>query len=219
MLRILLYTSALLLPVIADHGKTTRYWDCCKPSCSWKGKAPVTMPVHTCNKDDQWDWNADLANACGGGDAFACSNTSPWVGENDVAYGFAAVKLAGKGEDQTCCSCYELKFTTTSIAGKTMIVQAINTGGDLGQNHFDLTIPGGGVGLFDACTKQFNGAPLGDQYGGYHNRNDCYSLPDAWRGGCLFRFDWFQNADNPEMEFNEIACPKSLIDRSGCART
>ncbi|CAE6439056.1 unnamed protein product [Rhizoctonia solani] len=27
-----------------------------------------------------------------------------------------------------------------------MIVQATNTGGDLGNNHFDLMVPGGGVG-------------------------------------------------------------------------
>jgi len=44
-----------------------------------------------------------------------------------------------------------------------MIVQATNTGGDLGSNHFDLMIPGGGVGLFDGCSRQygsFNGVSL-----------------------------------------------------------
>lgn len=40
-----------------------------------------------------------------------------------------------------------LTFTSTSIAGKKMIVQATNTGGDLSEGQFDLAIPGGGVGI------------------------------------------------------------------------
>ncbi|CAF4871674.1 unnamed protein product, partial [Rotaria sp. Silwood2] len=30
------------------NGVTTRYWDCCKASCGWTGKASVTNPVKTC---------------------------------------------------------------------------------------------------------------------------------------------------------------------------
>lgn len=33
-------------------------------------------------------------------------------------------------ETDWCCGCYELKFTTGPIAGKTMVVQAQNTGYD-----------------------------------------------------------------------------------------
>ena len=47
---------------------------------------------------------------------------------------------------------HRLTFTSTSIAGKKMIVQATNTGADLAQGQFDLAIPGGGVGI---CTLQF----------------------------------------------------------------
>jgi hypothetical protein len=36
-----------------------------------------------------------------------------------------------------------------------MIVQATNVGADVGEGQFDLAIPGGGVGLFNACTKQW----------------------------------------------------------------
>jgi hypothetical protein len=32
-------------------GITTRYWDCCKPSCAWPGKAKVYRPVETCYKN------------------------------------------------------------------------------------------------------------------------------------------------------------------------
>ena len=48
-----------------------------------------------------------------------------------------------------------LTFTSTSIAGKKMIVQATNVGADVGEGQFDLAIPGGGVGLFNACTDQW----------------------------------------------------------------
>jgi hypothetical protein len=36
-----------------------------------------------------------------------------------------------------------------------MIVQATNVGSDVGEGQFDLAIPGGGVGLFNACTAQW----------------------------------------------------------------
>ena len=36
-------------------GTTTRYWDCCKPSCAWPGKAELASgsnPVTTCDIKD-----------------------------------------------------------------------------------------------------------------------------------------------------------------------
>ncbi|PNP54860.1 hypothetical protein THARTR1_04549 [Trichoderma harzianum] len=113
-----------------------------------------------------------------------------------------------------------LTFTSTSITGKQMIIQVTNTGGDLENNHFDLAIPGGGVGMFpQGCQSQFDGAWMGDTYGGYQNRNDCYNLPEGqFRDGCFFRFDWFQNAQNPTVEFHEVSCPQAMIDRTHCGR-
>jgi hypothetical protein len=35
-----------------------------------------------------------------------------------------------------------LTFTSGPVKGKRMIVQTTNTGGDLGQNHFDIAMPG-----------------------------------------------------------------------------
>ena len=69
-----------------------------------------------------------------------CSSQSPWAVSDSLAYGFAAVNIAGGSESSWCCTCYELTFTSTSIAGKKMIVQATNTGGDLGSNQFDLAV-------------------------------------------------------------------------------
>lgn len=39
-----------------------------------------------------------------------------------------------------------LDFTSGPVTGKSMIVQVTNTGNDLGDNQFDLAIPGGGQG-------------------------------------------------------------------------
>ncbi|CAD0101116.1 unnamed protein product [Aureobasidium mustum] len=203
----------------AETGKTTRYWDCCKGSCAWPGKADVSAPITTCDKNDNPLTDANTASACDGGSAYMCSDQSPWAVSEDLAYGFAAANIAGGSEESWCCSCYKLTFTTTSIAGKTMIVQATNTGGDLGSNQFDLAIPGGGVGIFNACTDEWN-APSsgwGAQYGGI-STNTCSAFPKALQPGCGFRFDWFENADNPEMEFERVECPAAITAKSGCKR-
>ncbi|KAH8588515.1 family 45 glycosyl hydrolase [Bisporella sp. PMI_857] len=207
---------------MADSGVTTRYWDCCKPSCAWNDKAQVSEPVRTCNKQDQWFSPRDpnRQSACNGGDAFTCSNNSPWAVNDQLAYGFAAAKLVGKGEKEWCCACYELTFTSTSIRGKKMIVQVTNTGGDLNNNQFDLAIPGGGVGGFpQGCAAQFNSAYMGNAYGGYTSRDQCNILPAGqFCSACFFRFDWFQNADNPAVHFREVSCPRAMIDRTGCGK-
>ncbi|RAQ99170.1 glycoside hydrolase family 45 protein [Stemphylium lycopersici] len=202
-------------------GKTTRYWDCCKGSCAWSGKANVNKPIKTCDKSD--NPIADLAakNACdNGGTAYMCTDQSPWAVNDNLAYGFAAVKLAGKSESDWCCACYELTFTSGPVSGKKMVVQTTNTGGDLGNNHFDLAIPGGGIGIFNACTAQW-GAPAngwGQQYGGISKRSDCDSFPAKLKPGCQWRFDWFKNADNPSISFKEVTCPKELTAKTGCVR-
>lgn len=91
----------------AARGVTTRYWDCCKPSCAWSGKAQVSQPVKTCNIQDQYLNGDNVASACDGGSAYTCSNQGPWAENDGLAYGFAAVKLARKSERDWCCACYK----------------------------------------------------------------------------------------------------------------
>jgi hypothetical protein len=57
-------------------GKTTRYWDCCKGSCGWAGKASVNKPITSCDKNDNPLSNMAAKNACdtGGGEAYMCTN-------------------------------------------------------------------------------------------------------------------------------------------------
>lgn len=88
-------------------GATTRYWDCCKGSCSWSGKADVSAPVTTCDKSDSPLTDADTQSACDGGTAYMCSDQSPWAVNDTMAYGFAAVNIAGGSEESWCCSCYK----------------------------------------------------------------------------------------------------------------
>lgn len=149
-----------------------------------------------------------------------CSDQSPWAVTDDLAYGYAAVNIAGGSESSWCCACYELTFTSTALAGKKMIVQATNTGGDLGSNQFDLAMPGGGVGIFNGCTTEF-GAPSsgwGSQYGGVSSATDCSTFPAALQAGCNFRFGWFEGADNPTVDFKQVECPAALTKSTGCKR-
>ena len=99
-----------------------------------------------------------------------------------------------------------------------MIVQATNIGYDLSNNHFDIAIPGGGQGIFQGCNNQYIGFVGGQRYGGVQTIQECYKLPVAMRQGCLWRFTWFQNADNPNIIFKSITCPKILTDISLCKR-
>ncbi|CAD5223374.1 unnamed protein product [Bursaphelenchus okinawaensis] len=204
-------------------GKTTRYWDCCKSSCSWPGKATLSQgPVSECDVSDKpLNDDGNTQSGCDGGSAYVCSTQQPWAINDTTSYGFAAVNIAGQSESDWCCSCYELTFTSTAVSGKKFVVQATNTGGDLGDNQFDLMIPGGGVGIFNGCTAQW-GAPSqgwGAQYGGVSAESDCSQLPSALQPGCKWRFDWFQNADNPTMTFKRVKCPAEIIAKTNCVRS
>ncbi|RFU30056.1 hypothetical protein B7463_g6291, partial [Scytalidium lignicola] len=207
----------------SGSGTTTRYWDCCKASCAWPGKASLASgsnPVSSCDANDNPITNYNAVSGCNGGSTYMCSNQSPWAVSEDLAYGFAATSIAGGSEASWCCACYQLTFTSGPVAGKQMIVQSTNTGGDLGSNQFDLAMPGGGFGIFNGCTAEW-GTPStgwGQQYGGISSRSQCDAFPDHLKPGCYWRFDWFQNADNPSVTFQQVTCPAALTAKSGCVR-
>lgn len=110
--------------------------DCCKPSCGWD-KGGVTAPVKTCDVNDQPLSDMNAQSGCNGGSAYMCSDQSPWAISDTLAYGFAAVSSSNPA---SCCACYQLTFTSTALAGKKMIVQATNTGGDVASTQFDLAV-------------------------------------------------------------------------------
>jgi len=198
-------------------GVTTRYWDCCKPSCAWSANVNAAAPVQTCAKDGVSILDVNTQSACNGGSAYVCNNQQPFV-VNDVGYGFAAAAFSGQGLPQYCCTCYNLTFTSGPITGKHMIVQVTNTGSDVGGTQFDIMIPGGGVGIYNGCQSQW-GAPStgwGAQYGGVSSDSDCSTLPTQLQAGCHFRFGWYQNSNNPSVSFQQVTCPSVLTSKSGC---
>jgi len=214
--------------IAQEHVVTTRYWDCCKPSCGWNGKVSGSNAyVRTCKKDGNSLIIPNAQNVCGGGgdtsqgQSFTCNNNQPWAANDNLAYGFAAATIRGQWEGDLCCACFKLNFVSSPIQGKTMIVQVTNTGADLSgdkNSYFDLAIPGGGVGIFNGCSSQFN-APWdgwGQRYGGVNSRNECNALPAQIRNGCYFRFDWMKGASNPTMTYTRVKCPSELTKITGC---
>jgi hypothetical protein len=143
-----------------------------------------------------------------------------------LAYGYVAKA------NPNCGGCYRIQFTgegqhnvndpgSKLIKGKQMIVKVSNTGSDVAGNQFDLMIPGGGVGQFNACSKQWGTSDLGAQYGGFLTnctgdlaakkecvRTQCMKIPAGpARNGCIWFVDWFHVADNPKFTSQSTSCP------------
>jgi hypothetical protein len=196
-------------------GRTTRYWDSCKASCSWPGKVPSDLlargPVKSCDARGN-RIGSNEQSGCQRGPSYACLDAQPWV-ENGVLHAFAA-------SNQRCCMCYEMILQSGPSSGKRMLVQVTNSGEDLVNDQFDLQFPGGGVGLFDGATSQFPGTPAsawGARYGGVSTIGACAGLPAPLVAGCKLRFT--NLGDNPAVKFRRIACPAALVAKSGCQRT
>jgi hypothetical protein len=159
---------------------------------------------------------------------------------DSLAYGFAASTSVG------CGQCVELSFTgqsnsragdpgSAAVCGKKMIVQIVNTGGIAG-NQFDVMVPGGGVGDFDACSRQWGTSNLGERYGGFmlacQKQSDDYATyrncTKSWcssvfsggdktelLAGCNWLVDWLNVADNPKVKYRQVDCPQEIRSRSG----
>jgi len=123
--------------------------------------------------------------------AYTCFDLAPYAVNDTLAYAFAATH----GATLPCGKCARLQFNGTwsydkrddqhtgeqvsksrvthlALKSKTLIVMANNTG-TVGENHFDIMIPGGGVGAVNCFTEQIGLTPkenpsniLGHQYGG-----------------------------------------------------
>ncbi|KAL5114842.1 hypothetical protein ACEQ8H_007271 [Pleosporales sp. CAS-2024a] len=183
----------------------TRFWDCCKPSCAWEGKADVNHPVLSCTADNKVT-NVAAGTACGtGGTAYDCSNQQPWAVNDTLSYGFAGAFImpdltSGAIEGAWCCACYQLDFTSDPLRGKSLIVQASNTAYDVTTtNRFSLAIPGGNTTSQNACAQQFgvSQSVFGQNNQGVSKKEDCQNLPDALKDGCNWRFDWYMDAPYP----------------------
>jgi hypothetical protein len=239
-----------IVPLAGANGYATRYWDCCKPHCSFENNpTPGMVPLQTCAINGTTIQTDDLLqSSCSGGPAYTCFKLTPWAVDSNLSYGYAATSSG-----DICGKCYQLIFTgeghygrspgAEAIQGKKMVVQAINIGYDVAGGQVDLLIPGGGVGLYNACTTQWgiSVAELGAQYGGLLSAcqdqvgyQDLAALKSCLKSknDSLFRargltqmaagldwfIDWYQAADNPNVIVTEVPCPSAITANSGFVR-
>ena len=204
--------------VTGGDGFATRYWDCCQTHCG-------QSDGHRCSKDGTTR-TGDTNSACNGGGSYACYDEAPHAVSDCLSYGYIAKA------NPNCGGCYRIQFTgegkdnandpgSKLIKGKQMIVKVSNTGGDVASNQFDIMVPGGGVGKFNACSNQWGTSDLGAQYGGFFTactgaysakkqcaHDACMKLPSGqMRDGCLWFTDWLQAADNPKFTSQQTNCP------------
>ena len=272
----------------AKRGWNTRYWDACKPHCSWLRESANDITradtssneayiadygtARNCNIHDvevptftlgdvskSWFGYNGTRSACGDEKekgVFTCTDMAPIAVNDTLSYAY----VAGTA-DSKCGKCYHLQYdghfanemennppreTHLALKGKHMIVMASNIGNDvaggnanLPAGQFDLMVPGGGVGAFDALTVQVNkgrdfnwGAGFGgfltecQNKLGYEATLVAYQtcikdmcdaafgdagLPNLLRG-CHWFADWYKAADNPTYYIEEVECPQYLID-------
>ena len=274
----------------AKRGWNTRYWDACKPHCSWLRESANDITradtssneayladfatARNCNIHDvevptftlgdvtkSWFGYNGTRSACGAEKekgVFTCTDMAPIAVNDTLSYAY----VAGTA-DSKCGKCYHLQYdghfkdefennppkaTHKALKGKHLVVMASNIGNDvaggnanLPAGQFDLMVPGGGVGAFDALSTQVNkgaGFNWGAGFGGFltecqKNTNcgtegslECYQtcvkdmcdaafadagLPNLLRG-CHWFADWYMAADNPTYYIEEVECPQYLID-------
>jgi len=210
-----------------ETSKLTHYWDACKPSCSWSGKGGLQS--NSCNiTGTNIGHNDGDRSACDGGSAFMCMNNAPWKVGN-VSFGYVAAAVGA------CGDCYQFDFPN----GQVMVVMANNHGNIHDGAKFDLMIPGGGVGDFDALTRQVSNSgvsnpDMGARFGGFRGqcgwsysasnvncvKQKCESvfknLPDL-KAGCL----WYVNTlgtdeaswNNPTVKYKKVTCPTELKNK------
>ena len=223
----------------SGSGWATRYWDCCKPHCSWQQHAGGNLSKQCTNKGRTNDTNWGNGSVCdGGGSAMTCISQIPFTidGCSDMAFAFAAVPASDGG---SCGKCYQLTFdgkgkyktdaNTKALNGKKLIVMTTNVGTDVSQGQFDVMIPGGGVGIFNGCASMGWGNQ-GAQYGGLladcegqskdlpskvvtclkDKCNSVFSNDSEAKKGCLFLAEWMHAAGNPTHKYTEVECPDVL---------
>jgi hypothetical protein len=219
----------------------------------------IEIPTFTYSKglERYWVGIQNTPNACqeadpASGGGFTCTDMAPVAVNDTLAYAF----VAGSDATTSCGKCFHLQYdgsfhdasasngakaTHKALKGKHIIVMASNIGHDVKPGQFDLMVPGGGPGIFNALQLQITkpGIEWGATYGGfltycqnndkcgYDGTLDCYQtcvkeMCDAAFGdskypnllrGCHWFADWFMAADNPTYQWEEVDCPQYLIDK------
>jgi hypothetical protein len=249
----------------AQKGWGSRYWDACKPHCSQRDNVDTNaVPFSVCrncdisgkeipsftlspNVNQWWTGYEGTENSCKGGPAYACMDMAPIAVNDTLAYAYGATSKT----NAQCGQCFQIQFDGGGhygtkaahglLKGKTLIIMASNTGSDVEAGQFDIMIPGGGVGIFDALSTQLGVSKsiMGEQYGGLlttcQKELNNYDLPadsyktcvrakcDAVFGGdpkfgdllrgCHWFVDWMHAADNPTYLVKPVTCPAYLANK------
>jgi hypothetical protein len=155
-----------------------------------------------------------ITSACGNGYAssnnlygFACPHMMMFSEDMLLAARFDRnhnnfyYAVAGSNSDNDAGKCYQVKLLkpelTTTLPPRDLIVQVINSGGDVNFQQFDLMMGAGGFGIYTACNSDCNrrycsgGACHASLYKGnwndwtrsqYQNTGDlCYAGGVKWR--------------------------------------
>jgi hypothetical protein len=156
-------------------GWASRYWDCCKPSCSWSNNAGWGNEARECDVNQNVLSDKNSKSLCDWGVSTTCLSQAPFTLSGCDNLGFAFASVPG-GSGAICGRCFALEFTGEgkyetrknhkALAGKKLIVMASNIGYDVTGGQFDILIPGGGEGYYTGkCTKVLGNFQT-TQYGG-----------------------------------------------------
>lgn len=157
----------------------------------------IEVPTFTLGHAVQQYWMGfeGTTSACeiGKGGVFTCTDMAPIAVNDTLSYAY----VAGPS-NSVCGKCYHLQYdghfkdedgnnapkpTHKALQGKHIIVMSSNIGHDVKEGQFDLMVPGGGVGIYDALSTQVNkGGDFnwGAQYGGFLT----YCQRPVDEGGC-----------------------------------
>ena len=202
------------------------------------------------------DYNTKSGCVGGGNDNLGWSCPHLMLLSPDLLYAaeadgnsWAVYGVAGIGRVSDCGSCFQLEITGGgSPSPNKYIVQAVNTGSDVGSGQFDILLGAGGFGIFDACSSDcqdgqvcsgghcnspyYGGnfaawTPDGNCYGGgVHDSNGCYNL--VTRCGHTFADNTLLYGcseaikrgfhANFNVRWQRVQCPTSLYKVTGLRR-
>ena len=68
--------------------------------------------------------DVSVEESCQNGTSYMCADQAPWLVNDHLAKGSAALSIEGGSEASWRCACYDLTFTWGLADGKRMVVQA-----------------------------------------------------------------------------------------------
>lgn len=158
----------------------------------------------------------------------------------DVYFG---VGTDGCSQTGNMGGCYRISYaeagTGTATLSKDLIVQAVNSGGDVHCPQFDLQVGVGGTGAFNNChgsdVSMFSGNEFGEEYGGWKNKDDCSKSPEYPKNNaaakaagdnlvdlCELSFDRKFRGENGAnsviRKMSQVTCPTELTNVTNIRR-